>query len=374
MDPAADHLTARLRGLRDHLAAIGAIRSPAVARAFATVRRDRCVPTVLDEEGMVAVPQDGVPAPELLDLIYADRSLVIRLDPATGGPSSSSSQPSLVARMIEALEPAPGHAVCEVGAGSGYHAALIGTATGGPVVTVDADPAVAADARAAIGRLGLTEQVTVVAGDGFDGYAEGAPYHRVAVTCGCTGLSPRWLEQLTGDGPLVVPLAHGGVHPVVAVRRSGRPALTGRAVMWADFMPASGRLGADRAPLLTGLPPGTSASRHAGVGPALQWHAYADLWFFLAARDPRVTRLAAAPPGVDPALGLCAVHVPGRGVAVAQMDGAVVTAGDPVLLGEVAELITQWDAAGRPSIGRWTCEFTAPDPVLRPVGWRLDGS
>jgi hypothetical protein len=137
--------------------------------------------------------------------------------------------------MIEALDPSPGHAVLEVGAGSGY-----------------------------------------------------------------------WLEQLAGDGPLVVPLAHGGVHPVVAVRRSGAT-LTGRAVLWADFMPASGRLGTGRDPLLTRLPPGTSASRDADVGPTLDWQAYADLWFFLAARNPRVTRLAAAPAGVDPALGACAV-------------------------------------------------------------------
>lgn len=149
----------------------------------------------------------------------------------------------------------------------------------------------------------------------------------------------------------MVPVAHGGVHPVVAIRRTG-VSPTGRAVMWADFMPAGGRLDGGRTPLLTGVPSGSRFVRYAGAGPELDWDAYASLWFFLAAWDARVTRLACAPPGVDPALGACAVRAEGRGVAVVQMDGAVVAAGDPALAGEAARLVTEWDACGRPAIDR----------------------
>ncbi len=88
------------------------------------MRRDRCLPRVLDIDGMVVIPQDGGPAPELLELIYAGDRRPDQLQP----------QHSLVARMSEALDPSPGHAVLEVGAGAGYHAALIASVTGGAVV------------------------------------------------------------------------------------------------------------------------------------------------------------------------------------------------------------------------------------------------
>jgi hypothetical protein len=76
-------------------------------------------------------------------------------------------------------------------------------------------------------------RVTVVTGDGFDGYPAGAlpPSDRHA---GLHRLSPLWLDQLPGDGTLVVPLAHGGVHAIVAVRRSATT-LAGRAGRLATF-------------------------------------------------------------------------------------------------------------------------------------------
>ncbi len=59
-------------------------------------------------DGLVVVPQDVIPQPEILDLVYTDAPLVTRLNAAIGTPLSSSSQPSLVARMLEALELASG--------------------------------------------------------------------------------------------------------------------------------------------------------------------------------------------------------------------------------------------------------------------------
>lgn len=371
MDSAADPLTPRLRRLSAHLSSIGAIRSPAVAHAFATVRRDRCVVTIHGPEGVVTVPQDVVPPPGILDFVYEDQPLVTRLDAATGAPLSSSSQPALVARMLEALELSPGLRVLEVGAGSGYNAALISAVTGAPVMTVDAHEQTAEGARAAIERLGLSSLVTVAHADGFDGHPGAAPYDRLIVTCGCTGLSPRWLDQLADGGLALVPIAQGGVHPVVAVRRPRR-SVRGQAVIWADFMPASGRLGSGRHPLLQHVAPSAVFTRHADLGPVLDWDAYKDLWFYLAAHDRRVTRVATSWEGVDLAQGACVLHAPETGTAaVVQMDGSVTTTGDPAIMSDVARLVADWEALGRPPIGAWRCAFTDPAPVHAPLAWHL---
>jgi protein-L-isoaspartate(D-aspartate) O-methyltransferase len=219
--PDSDPVRARLAGYAAALRAQGAIRSAAVERAFATVRRDRCVTSFHTPDGVVGVPQDTVPPTEVLDRVYGDQALVTHCD-ERGAPASSSSQPALMAGMLEALELTPGMRVLEVGAGTGYNAALLATITAAPVVTMDTSQRVVAEARAALRRLGLRRQVTVVYGDGYHGWPAGAPYDRIIVTCGSVGLSPRWLAQLAPDGLALAPVAHGGVHPIVAARRHGR--------------------------------------------------------------------------------------------------------------------------------------------------------
>src|SRR6478609_1829968 len=111
------------------LRATGVLRTAAVENAFATVPRHRCVTgffTDLDGRGggsCVKVPQRGPVPPELLDAVYADHPLVTHMSPE-GRPTSSSSTPSLMARMLEALRLEPGMNVLEIGAGTGYNAAL----------------------------------------------------------------------------------------------------------------------------------------------------------------------------------------------------------------------------------------------------------
>jgi protein-L-isoaspartate(D-aspartate) O-methyltransferase len=366
-----DVLSSRLETFADRLSAMGAIRSPAIAAAFATVRRDRCVESFFGPDGLVVVPQDVIPQPGILDLVYADAPLVTRLNAATGTPLSSSSQPSLVARMLEALQLTPSLVVLEVGAGTGYNAALIATVTGSPVVTVDADGDVAELARSSIERLGLSDLVTVVVADGFEGHGAAAPYDRLIVTCGCTGLSPQWLDQLAGGGLAVVPLAHGGMHPIVAVRKSQRSA-SGQAVMCADFMFASGQLSSGRSPMLADVSPSDRFTRHPDLAPKLAWDAYTTLWFYLAARDHRITRLTSDVGGIDLSLGTCTMNAAGIGTAVVQMDGSISATGDRSILRSVVRLIEGWDAHGRPPLTAWTCAFSDPAPVHVPVGWQLN--
>src|SRR5262249_54356023 len=89
------------------------------------------------------------PGPEELRLLYSDRALITRLSPPQPGepemPISSSSQPSLMAQMLEDLRPGPGMRILEIGAGTGYNAALLAPlARPPPVVSIDLDrPALA---------------------------------------------------------------------------------------------------------------------------------------------------------------------------------------------------------------------------------------
>ena len=123
-------------------------------------------------------------------------------------PSSSASMPSVVARMLADLDVFAGARVLEVGTGTGWNAGLLAARLGdGHVVTVEVDPGVAAAAREALERLGLSSEV--VCGDGRDGWPAGAPYDRVIVTAGVRQMPPVWLEQ-TRPGGLV--LAPWGTH------------------------------------------------------------------------------------------------------------------------------------------------------------------
>jgi protein-L-isoaspartate(D-aspartate) O-methyltransferase len=368
-----DPVRERLAGSAAALRAKGAIRSQAVQQAFASVRRDRCLTGFHTPDGAVQVPQDSLPPAEVLDRVYSDQALVTHLD-ERGAPASSSSQPALVAEMLEALELAPGMRVLEVGAGTGYNAALLAAITTAPVITMDTSQRVVEEARAALGRLGLEGQVTVVHGDGYDGWPAAGPYDRIVVTCGCAGLSPRWLAQLAPGGLALVPVAHGGVHPIMAAWREGST-VRGRMALWADFMEAAGPLGHQRPAVLHTVPAAAEFTSHRRVGPVLGWDGYAALWCFLAARDHRITRAAALVEGIDPMQGMCVLRDPERGIAWIQMDGSVHVAGDRALLEETARLLREWERLGRPPAQGWRCAFAQTGPtsgsILIPRDWSL---
>ena len=97
---------------------------------------------------------------------YADEPIVIKRD-SDDVPISSSSQPSMMAIMLEQLEPAPGHRVLEIGTGTGYNAALLAELVGdrGLVVSVDIDQDLVEGARENLVRAGYSG-VRVVCADG----------------------------------------------------------------------------------------------------------------------------------------------------------------------------------------------------------------
>jgi protein-L-isoaspartate(D-aspartate) O-methyltransferase len=125
----------------------------------------------------------------------------------------------MVSIMDEALELEVGHRVLEIGAGSGWHASTVAEIVAptdtpkkewGHVYTVEIVPELAEFARKNVERAGYGDRVTIICGDGSEGYAEKAPYDRVLVTAAAPDVPKPLIEQLKTGGVLVVPV--GGIY------------------------------------------------------------------------------------------------------------------------------------------------------------------
>jgi protein-L-isoaspartate(D-aspartate) O-methyltransferase len=138
---------------------------------------------------------------------YADEPVYTKTA-ADGARISAASQLRIVAMMLEQLDPRPGHRVLEVGAGTGYNAALIAHLVGpaGHVTTIDVDAELADGAVAHLAAAGGVGNVDIVLADGALGHCAGGPYDRIIAAVGVYDVPTPWLDQLTADGRLVVPL------------------------------------------------------------------------------------------------------------------------------------------------------------------------
>ncbi len=232
------------RRLVGELRAQGVIRSELVEAAFLSVPRERFLADVVSERGLEAV--------------YRDEAIVTKRDPR-GMPLSSSSQPALMAEMLELLAARPGERVLEVGSGTGYNAALLAHIVGstGRVTSVDIDAELARQARRALRDGGY--RASIMVGDGRQGHPGAAPYDRIIATA-CADEIPRaWFDQLAEGGRLELPLRldpDGAAIQVIPVleRRGNR--LRSLALTWGGFMPLHGGEGGWRPP-----PAALSASR-----------------------------------------------------------------------------------------------------------------
>lgn len=161
---------------------------------------------------MRVVPRHLFVLPEDAAHAYDDRALPI-------GFGQTISQPYMVAVMTEALAAQPSHRILEIGAGSGYQAAILGVLAR-EVISIERHAELAARARDALARAGIGT-VTVLVGDGSLGWPDRAPYDGIIVTAGAPRVPEALRAQLAEAGRLVIPVGSTLHQDLLVIRRAG---------------------------------------------------------------------------------------------------------------------------------------------------------
>ncbi|MEU6059599.1 methyltransferase domain-containing protein [Streptomyces sp. NPDC047097] len=230
-DPFAESAAAARDALVREIAAGGDLPEPAWRAAFEDVPRHLFVPyyhigVLGGYERLGADDPDPGRRARWLEGAYLDRPLAT--DVRDGELVSSSSQPSLMAGMLQALEVRDGDTVLEIGTGTGYNAALLSHRLGDDrVTTVDLDEAITGPARERLDAAGY--HPAVVTGDGALGCPERAPFDCAIATCTLPSVPPGWLPQCRPGARILAPLSTGLIR--LRVRDEG----------WAEgrFLPTS---------------------------------------------------------------------------------------------------------------------------------------
>jgi protein-L-isoaspartate O-methyltransferase len=148
-----------------------------------------------------------------------------------GAAISSSTEPSLMVRMLDLLDVHDGQKVLEIGTGTGYNAALLAHRLGPDnVTTIDIDPRLTQTAKTVLDNAGYP--VTVLTGNGAHGAAEHAPFERIIATCGVDRILAAWIEQLAPGGLVLANVSRG----LIVLQCSASDTVSGRFCGQAGFM------------------------------------------------------------------------------------------------------------------------------------------
>ena len=210
----ADDTAARKRMVKEQLAASdrGITNAPVLA-VMGKVPRHEFVPAALRAQA------------------YDDRPLPI-------GHDQTISQPFIVAFMTEQLDPKPTDKVLEIGTGSGYQAAVLSELVH-EVCTIEIVEPLARRAEADLKRLGYTN-VTVRAGDGYQGWPEAAPFDAIIVTCAPDHVPQPLVDELKDGGRLIIPVGSDGIQELYLLRKRGGK-VERQAVLPVRFVPMTGK-------------------------------------------------------------------------------------------------------------------------------------
>jgi protein-L-isoaspartate(D-aspartate) O-methyltransferase len=185
-------------------------------------------------EAIRAVPRVEFVPPDSVDWAYHDMPLRLPHDQVT-------TQPSLVAKMVDALALSGTERVLEIGTGYGWQTALLARLAR-QVWSIERWPDLANAARENLSRHGA-ENVTVVVGDGSEGLAEQSPYDAILVSAAFPEVPEPLVEQLARGGRLVQPLGPGGNEDVVLFERRPEGLVALRTITGAHFVRLVGRRG-----------------------------------------------------------------------------------------------------------------------------------
>jgi len=178
-------------------------------------------------EAMRAVPRHEFVPAEVSGQAYADRSLPIGL-------GQTVSQPYIVALMTHLLEVKPGDRILEIGTGSGYQAAVLARLAG-EVYSVEIVEELARRAAQTLERLGYTN-ITARIGDGYQGWAEHAPYDGIVVTAAPDHVPPALVAQLKPGGRLVIPVG-GLFQDLMVIAKAADGTTTSTTIVPVRFVP-----------------------------------------------------------------------------------------------------------------------------------------
>jgi len=209
--PTANTTDQRARMVERQIEARG-ISDPATLAAMRAVPRHEFLPMRLREEA------------------YGDYPLPI-------GHGQTISQPYIVAFMTEAIRPQPGEKILEIGAGSGYQAAVLAQ-MGAEVYTIEIVEPLAEMARQTLDRLGY-KNAHVRHGDGYRGWPEHAPFDAIIVTCAPDKIPPALVAQLKDGGRMIIPVGGGMEQELVLLRKQGER-IEKQSVLPVRFVPMTG--------------------------------------------------------------------------------------------------------------------------------------
>lgn len=346
--------TEHARALADFLWERGTLQSAEWHVAFSDVPRHAFVPRVCEQDGTGTWRTWD--SDDHWDQVYSPRTLVTALDETKGYPEavSSSTNPELMARMLEVLDVRNGHRVLEIGTGTGYNAALLSRRLGDDrVFSVDVDPDYVRLARERLAEAGYAP--TVVAGDGVEGLPEHGPFDRIIATCAVPTVPLAWAAQLAPGGVVLVDVKRAiGAGNLVRLRKRDTGELEGRfSARTASFMnmrhpDAEARPSTDRSSSETRREWTTAA-------PAQPWQSAPVLWF--------LAQLCGLPPGVLHGLVLdsetrqptaSTLTAPdGSHARVSLADSSVIEVGDARLWDAVEAAHQVWSDTHRPGWDRW---------------------
>ena len=163
-------------------------------------------------DAMRAIPREAFVPPRLAEFAYEDSPLPIEA-------GQTISQPYIVALMIEAAGVKPGDNVLEIGAGSGYAAAVLGHIAG-KVYAIERHRELADSAKERVARLGYAN-ITIRCGDGTHGWPEAAPFDAILVAAGGPTIPRPLCAQLAIGGRLIVPVGDADAQKLTRVTRRG---------------------------------------------------------------------------------------------------------------------------------------------------------